>query len=77
MVAGLVGAGTVSAARACVGTACVAIAKCERTHGFGTRKPDDVMLHAFQRESVTSINVGKKFLAGVLVARCVREAEAH
>jgi hypothetical protein len=35
------------------------------------------VLYGFQRESVTSINVGKKFLVSLLVARCVREVEAH
>jgi hypothetical protein len=77
MVAGLVGDVTVAAARAGVGTARVAIAKCERTQGFGTRKPDDDVLYGFQGEGVTSIDVGKKFLVSLLVARCVREVEAH
>ena len=77
MVAGVVGAVTVAAARAGVGTARVAIVKCERTQGFGTRKPDDGVLYGFRRESVTSIDVGKKFLGRLLVARCVREVEVH
>ena len=77
MVAGLVGADTVAAARADVGTARVAIAKCEGTQGFRTRKPDDDVLYGCQRESVNSIDVGKKFLVSLLEARCVREVEAH
>jgi hypothetical protein len=77
MVAGLVCSVTVAAASAGVGTACVAIAKCEHTQRLGTRKPDDDVLYGFQRESVTSIDVGKKFLVSLLVAICVREVEPH
>ena len=72
MVAGLVCSVTVAAARAGMGTACVAIAKCEHTERLGTRKPDDDALYGFQRESVTSIDVGKKFLASLMVASYVR-----
>ena len=68
---------TAVTARAVVGTPQVAIAKCERTQGVGTRKPDDDVLYGLQRESVTSVDVGKKFLVSFLVARCVREVEAR
>ena len=46
-------------------------AECKRTHGFGTREPDDDVLHRVNRESVANVDVGKKHLVGFLVARCV------
>ena len=72
---GLVGGVTVAAARAGVDAPSVTIAECERTHGFGAREPnDDVLhgyvLHGFQREGITSVDVGNKLLLGFLVARC-------
>jgi hypothetical protein len=39
--------------------------------GFGAREPDDDVLHRVERESVASVDVGKKLLVGFLVARCV------
>jgi hypothetical protein len=46
-------------------------AECKRTHGFGTREPDDDVLHRVNRESIANVDVGKKHLVGFLVARCV------
>ena len=35
------------------------------------------MLYIIERQCVASIDVGKKFFVSLLVARCVREVEAH
>jgi hypothetical protein len=75
--AGLFGVVTVASARAGVGTPSVAGAECKRTHRFGAREQDDNVLHRVKRESVASVDVGNKLLVDFLVARCVREVEAH
>ena len=68
--AAVAGAGT--AARAGLGAAHVAFAHCEDAIGLGTRVPDNNVFHIIEREGVSSIDVDKKFLVSLLVARCVR-----
>jgi hypothetical protein len=63
VIAGRCNVVTVAAAGTVVGTPSVAEAECKRTPGFGAREQDDDVLHRVNRESVASINVGKKSLS--------------
>ena len=71
MGAGLAVADAGTAAGAGLGAVHVAIAHSEDTIGLGTRVPDNNLLNNIEREGVASINVGKKFLVSLLVARCL------
>jgi len=68
---------TRASARAGLGAAHVALSHSKSTIRLGTRVLDDNVVHIIECKCVTSIDVNKKFLVSLLVARCVREVEAH
>jgi hypothetical protein len=43
----------------------------------GTREPDDPVLHLFEREGVTVVDVGEKLFVRLLVAGGLREVKVH
>ena len=47
------------------------------TRGMRVREPDDHALHLLEREGVTVIDVGEKFLVRLLVSGSVREIKTH
>jgi len=49
----------------------------ESTWGVRTREPDDLVLHLFEREGVTVVDVGEKLFVRLLVAGGFGEAMAH
>ncbi len=53
------------------------VGESESTWGTRIREPDDCVLHLFECEGVTVVDVREKFFARLVVARGFGEVEAH